>query len=378
MEQTMNKKYPKGLMTHPSVFAVEDEYQIMMLVEKEVLTAVTVNGETYYDHVCGVRRSNTEVHRIAVPRAELDAAGCYTLEVSEIIERKPYCPDIEEPCCYEYPFYPLTKTEDIVLHHISDVHGRVEDAIASTKAADRKADVLIFNGDIPNHCGNFTEMRTLLQVASAVGEGSIPCVSARGNHDCRGCYAENYMDFLPNRHGLSYYTFRIGCIWGVVLDCGEDKVDGHAEYGPTLCCHAFRKKQTEFLRNVSGYDNPDVKYRLVVCHTPFSYTGREPFDIEIPLFTEWSTILKERVKPHLMLCGHTHSVEVCEIGGRRDHKGQPCPMIIAGIPRIFKRDPSDEPCSGHISASITLNPGSAEVVAKDNTGYVGFTATLAL
>ena len=369
---------PFGLLSHPSVFAVEEEYQILMLAEKAVLTSITVNGETYYDDVCGVRRSDTAVHRIAVPQAALDAAGGYTLEVCEAIERKPYWPNIGEPHCYKYTFTPLTKTEDIVLYHIADVHGRTDDAIASAKAAVRQPDVLVFNGDIPNHCGNFDEMRTLLLVAGAVSEGALPCVCARGNHDYRGCFAEHYIDYLPHRGGVTYYTFRLGCIWGVVLDCGEDKPDEYDVYGGTICCHSFRKKQTEFLRHVSGYDAPDVKYRLVLCHNPFTQTPQEPFNIEIPLFTEWATILKETVKPNLMLCGHTHTLEVREEGCAYDHKGQPCPIIIASNTKRFVTDTGNDQFDGHIGGTITLNPDSAAVVCNDNVGTVGFSATVPL
>ena len=369
---------PNGLLGHPSVFAVENDYQILMLTDKPVLTAIYVDGKPYYDDVCGVRRSDTAVQRITVPQAVLDAAGCYTLEVCDVIERKPYWPDIGEPQRYGYAFYPLKKTEDIVLYHIADVHGRTDDAIASAKAAVKHPDVLVFNGDIPNHCGNFDEMRTLLLVASAVSEGTLPCVCARGNHDYRGTYAEHYMEYLPNKNGISYYTFRLGCLWGVVLDCGEDKPDEYDVYRGTMCCHSFRERETEFLRNVQGFDHPDVKYRLVVCHNPFTHTPPEPFNIEIPLFTEWATILKERVKPNLMICGHTHTLEVCEEGGERDHKGQPCPIIIASNTKCFNSDSGNDHFDGHIGATITLSENTAEVVCNDNYGTVGFTATVPL
>jgi len=369
--------YPTGLLCHPSVFAVENDYQILMLTEKPILASIIVDGKTYYNDACGVRRSDTPVQRITVPQAVLDAAGSYILEVSEIIERKPYWPEIKTSEQYTYTFHPLTKTEDIVLYHIADVHGFVDYAVAAAQAAVKAPDVLVFNGDIPNHCGNLDEMQTLLRVASAIGEGTLPCVCARGNHDLRGEFAEHYVDYLPTRHGLTYFTFRLGCLWGVVLDCGEDKPDEHDVYRGIICCHTFREKQTEFLKTVSGYDDPDVKYRLVISHNPFTYTPSAPFNIEIPLFTEWATILKERVKPHLMLCGHTHTLEVAEVGGKLDNKGQPCPIIIASKPKPIHPD-KDKETYGHTVATITLRPTSADVVCNDNLGVIGFTATVPL
>lgn len=56
-------------------------------------------------------------------------------------------------------------------------------------------------------------------------------------------------DFLI-LNGDSYYTFRLGKIWGMALDCGEDKMDKDPEYGSTICCHAFRQQETAFIRQV--------------------------------------------------------------------------------------------------------------------------------
>ena len=368
---------PNGLACHPTVFAVERDYQFLMITEKPVIVSVIVDGVEYFNDACGVKRSDTKTQRISVPQAALDAAEGYTLTVSEVFDRKPYWPTIGEKQAYEYRFYPLKKTDNIRLYHIADVHGHTQDAIASATAAKEKPDVLLFNGDIPDHCGNFTEMHTLLNIASGVAKGELPCVCARGNHDFRGCYAEHYPEYIPTKNGVTYYSFRLGCLFGVVLDCGEDKVDELDVYGGTICCHRFREKQTEFLRSVTGYDAPDVKYRLVLCHNPFTHTPPEPFNIEIPLFTEWAELLKQNVKPHLMICGHTHTLEIAEVGGEKDHKGQPCPIVIASKPKRMEQD-EEQIFDGHTGAMITLCGDTATVVCNDNEGTVGLTATVPL
>ena len=50
--------------------------------------------------------------------------------------------------------------------------------------------------------------------------------------------------------GNTYYTFRIGSVWGMFLDCGEDKLDSHEEYGGTVCFHRFRERETAFIKDV--------------------------------------------------------------------------------------------------------------------------------
>ncbi|MBO5269618.1 MAG: serine/threonine protein phosphatase, partial [Clostridia bacterium] len=78
------------------------------------------------------------------------------------------------------------------------------------------------------------------RIAAGVTKGRIPVVFARGNHDTRGKYAERLANHTPTDNGRSYYSVRLGKLWMLVLDCGEDKNDDHAEYGHTMCCHAFR------------------------------------------------------------------------------------------------------------------------------------------
>ncbi len=365
---------PKYCLCHPAVFAVEDTYQFIILTERSLFVSVIINGREYASHVNGVRCSDTKTHRITVPQDVLNTAGGYTLRLCEAIDRRPYWPIIGEPQDYSYRFHPVTKTTDLRLYHISDAHGHREAATAAARLAG-KPDLLIFNGDLPNHCGDYQEIHTMLLIASDVTGGEYPCVCARGNHDLRGAYAEHLIDYVPHRHGLFYYTFRVGCLWGVVLDCGEDKPDDHVEYGGAICCHAFRAEETEFLRTVNGYDAPDVRYRLVICHTPFTYTPEAPFNIEIPTFTEWAALLRERVKPHLMLCGHLHKNVVFRPGDATDNKGQPCPVIVSCRPGTVGCADSDD---GFTGAAITLTENEAHVVCNDNHGAVALNETVAL
>ena len=52
------------------------------------------------------------------------------------------------------------------------------------------------------------------------------------------------------------------------------------------------------------------------------------FDIERDIYTEWAKLLKENVKPDIMICGHEHNIRVIEPGDKEDVIGHPCPIII--------------------------------------------------
>ena len=78
-----------------------------------------------------------------------------------------------------------------------------------------------------------------------------------------------------------------------MLDCGEDKNDGHPEYGGTVCFHNFRLAETKFLEKVaeSGEHNADgIEYKLIICHNPFTYRH------ENEIFAIEPTVLQDRRK----------------------------------------------------------------------------------
>ena len=79
----------------------------------------------------------------------------------------------------------------------------------------------------------------------------------RGNHDCRGFYAEKIGDYIPLDGENTFFKFHLGPICGVALDCGEDKEDSCAAYGHTVCCHPYREAQTDFLNRTAEFAQND-------------------------------------------------------------------------------------------------------------------------
>ncbi len=323
------------LKTAPAVFAVGNEYQIMVEVERESLMYVKVGEKTYYDESNGIMNSRAPIHRVSVPMKALDNAKEYTVFIRPIIERKPYFTETEEPIEYTYKFCPVPE-KNARAYHISDAHNRAETAIEAAKTFG-DIDFLIFNGDVIDHSGDPENFFIIYEISAALTNGSKPVVFSRGNHDLRGNFAENFAEYTPNHNKNTYYSFKLGSIWGLVLDCGEDKPDDHPEYGYTVACHVFRERQTEYIKAIienqeNEFGAKDVKTKLVIAHNPFTRNYPEPFNIEHDLFREWARLLKEEVKPDLMLCGHKHECVVHHVGGENDYLGQPCPVVIGAEP----------------------------------------------
>ena len=380
MKQTEN--LPKYMHCLPTVMAAGKSYFIFVPFDDEVIMWVTVKDKTYYDDCNGIFRSNTRMHKVELPYEVLDEAKEYTVHYIKMIDRRPYCPISEEERSITLPFRPVPTDGEIKIYHIADAHNMVEEPISAGSYFGDKIDLLVLNGDIPNHSGDIENFNAIYEIAAAITKGACPVVFARGNHDTRGIHAEDMPNFIPTINGKTYYTFRVGSIWGLILDCGEDKVDGHPEYGVTVCFHQFRLAETEFIKNViknakDEYEAEGVKHRLVVCHLVFTNTYDPPFDIEQDIYGEWARLLREHIKPDLMLCGHEHHTGIYHKGCERDKKGQACPVIIGSRPRFA--NPEKGRPAGFDGCALTLNEDkTATVVFNSHEGNIIKTEVLNL
>ncbi len=360
----------------PSVFAVGDEYQIFIPFIKPAVVWAEIGSNTYYDDSNGILCSNCHVHRIHVPMSVLDEAKEYTVYYRVMTDRKPYFPESEDVRSLTVSFRPVHK-DCVKIYLLSDAHNLEKEPIAAGRYFGDEIDLLILNGDIPNHSGDVQNFNSIYRIAAGITNGECPCVFARGNHDTRGIHAEEFGKYTPTWNGKTYYTFKVGSLWGMVLDCGEDKPDDHPEYGNTICFHHFRLQETEFIKqvianNANEYNADNIKNKIVICHIPFTYIHKPPFDIEQELYAQWACLLKEHIKPQLMLFGHNHCCRICPVGDEFDHLGQPCAAIIAGKPQ------KSQDCDEHLysGAALTLYDDHADVVFNRSDAVILDTDTV--
>lgn len=314
------------LLADPSVFAVEDRYQICVIVASECTMWVQVGDRKYYDHSNGILRSGKYLHKVELPMQKLDSEKKYTIYLRPIIERKPYFTETKEPVSAEYTFSPIHKKEKYNIISIADAHNLVDAPVQAGSYYGDNLDMLVLCGDVPNHAGEVEYFKAIYKIAGGITGGRVPCVYARGNHDMRGIYGEQLTDYSPSNNGASYYTFKMGEIWGIVMDCAEDKPDTNPEYGFTICCEEFREEETEFLlKEIEKGEWKNYPIRLIVTHHPFSHRIRPPFDIEQERYALWSRELK-CIDPTLMISGHLHECFFEQPGQEHDTFGFPCPV----------------------------------------------------
>ena len=319
----------------PIVFAVKNEYQIMMYVQEPSLMWVQVGNQTFYDESNGILRSDTAIHRVHVPMDLLDTEKEYRVFLRKVIDRKPYFPEFEDVVEHSYTFQPVPTEGKVRGYHVSDSHNRIEGPAVAAECFGN-IDFLVLNGDLADHTHSVENCMVFYKIASKITKGNIPTVFSRGNHDTRGLMAERFCEYTPTDNGNTYYTFRIGCVWGMVLDCGEDKEDTHEEYGGTVCFHQFRERETSFIKDVIArakeeYQAEGVKYRLIIAHNPFTVIHQKPFDIEQDLFREWIQLIGDHIAPHALLGGHMHCLKVIRPGDELDHFGQSFPTVVGSV-----------------------------------------------
>ncbi|MBR3553449.1 MAG: metallophosphoesterase [Clostridia bacterium] len=314
----------------PVVYAVGTDYQIFFAVRRSAYAWIKIGDRVFDDTVCGNMRSMPGMRHITVPQAVLDAAGGYTLCLQRIRERKSYWTQTLDTQETRYRFFPVPASGAARCYMVGDAHGDADRTLAAAKAYG-DFDFLIVNGDM-NESVNTSRFELAHNVAAELCRGERPVVYARGNHENRGAATELLPQYIPLRNGRTYYTFRLGGLWGIVLDCGEDKEDDHPEYGGYARFHAYRQEETAYLRRVlrqkaHEFDAPGVTRRIVVVHTQFPRRQDPEFDTERSLYQTWCDLL-EKMRVDVMLTAHMHSYQVLRPGDPDLRLQISCPLVI--------------------------------------------------
>lgn len=352
------------MKTTPAVFAVGNEYQIMVPVQEDCLMWVKIGDRVFADHAAGLMRSMVHVHRMTVPMALLDAAGEYTVCTKKMIERKAYFPETGEVQEEKFSFR-SANGENLKCYHISDAHNAIDLPIKAAKTFEKeygKLDFLVMNGDIVNYSLSPEKFEYAYQIIQGITGGEIPVIFSRGNHDLRGQWAEKQADFYANRGGNFYYTVRLGDLWAIVLDCGEDKADDSEVYGGTVCCRAYREAQIDFIRDVIAraekeYLAEGVSHRVVIVHQPFTHLSEEDiFNIEKDIYQVWNDLIREHIKPEFMMVGHMHRISILN-AGEEEFLPHPCPIVLGCD--------IDKPAGFFVGAGYLFEKDSVRVVFND-------------
>ncbi len=342
----------------PVVCAAGEQYVICVPTSVPALLRVDVGGEAFFCDDNGVRVTHALMQHFTVPMRLLDEAGAYTVSFARAGKREPYHPQHGEERRVRFAFRPVPGTRPVRVALLSDVHGRGEEAVLAARFFDGAPDLLILGGDISSSSMNERDVMLPFSIAFSLTKGETPVILCRGNHDLRGTLAPRLSELYPTDEGRMYYTVRFAGFDVLVLDCGEDKNDGHSEYGGTAAFHPYRLRQTAFLRALAEDRSlaSDGKTHIVLSHIPFPHLdGDKQFAIEADVYREWCACINRFFAPQLALFGHVHHSAVYERGDPYNTFDLHCPIVVGGVPAE----------KNYTGVFITLRQGGAEICFSD-------------
>ncbi len=324
------------LIYDPSVFVMGEDYQIIFMTRTAGIAWLEIGGERYSNEEGGILPYDT-VHKICVPGEQLNSAGAYTLVFVEYADKKPYSPEGVERVRKTYVFRPADG-DNFRMIQFADTHGLIGTPLELYREVG-ECDIILLNGDINIYSDTVERFYNALELAGKCGRGERPVIFSRGNHDTRGAAAHLQKRYTPTairggRHE-TFYSFRQGSLWGLVLDCGEDKCDAHEEYGGTVSFDTFRRRETEYLEWIvenaeREYAAEGIKHRIAFCHIPFVEHFKDPFNIAEDIYERWISLLGE-MGIDLMLCGHRHKAYFLK-PGTPECRFAKFPTAVSSIP----------------------------------------------
>lgn len=352
----------------PTVFVVGHDYQIVFLTTTMGIGWIEIDGERFTDEECGLLMYDT-VHKIPVPGKRLNAAGEYTVVFVEYLDKKPYYPKGEEKVRRTYSFHPLTG-DSFRLFQFADTHAQIDKPLETYRACGGECDILLLNGDINEWSDKVEHFYTSYALSASAVHGERPVIGSRGNHDTRGHMATLLPSYFPTafRDGRreTFYSFRQGPLWGLVLDCGEDKYDHNVEYGGTIFFESFRRRETAYLESLiadreNEYAADGVRYRIAFCHVPITEKFEHPFDVASETYEYWTKLLNE-MGIDMLVCGHMHRAYriLPHTEGKCDAD---FPTVVMGIPSVGREDGSKYYVGGIVDAAdgvLTAHPAPDE------------------
>lgn len=355
----------------PSVCVVGDEYEIIVTTEKNGIIGINVYGKEYYEENSGVLSSEKNYAKIRVPQNALHTAKHYCVTFREAINRKGYFSEIGEVQFEKIIFKPFLKKADIHVYHVADVHFNYEVAAQAATYFGEDTDLYIFNGDL----GEVETVDGYMEALKFVGEvtgGQVPAIFTRGNHDARGKLAEKFTEFFPSDGKKTYYKFSLGCLEGLVLDCGEDKKDDHTDYnyvnphvynGVNIFAD-YRRRELEWLKTIDLSDDK-IKFTVNhICPVMASSKKGDCFDIERECYGLWNVEL-ERMGVDFMVCGHYHNAWILDKNHEKNIIPHNYPVIIGS--KLYKERYTGGKASVEkfYGAAITINSDKIDVAFTD-------------
>ena len=270
-----------------------------------------------------------KVHRITIKNLKPGRKYNYQVFVKPLKQYYAYHVDYSQTLSSEKIFFNTLSpdVEKVSFFVFNDIHEQSDLIPDFFKKNPLAFDYIFINGDYFNHIDSKDQIiEQMLKPLDRVLKGSRPFYLVRGNHETRGIAAPKLKKFINRKGDKFYYAFSHGPVRFVVLDAGEDKKDGHNEYGGLVNFKEYRLKQLKwFISETRSKEFRQARYRIVLTHIP-PFVDREK-DRDHGYFimhTKFAPVF-EKTGVDLVLAGHTHKMAVFN-----SNENHAYPVVVGG------------------------------------------------
>lgn len=276
----------------------------------------------------GMMNINSKINTVTLTNLKPNTTYYYKVFSKQVLDFQPYKITFGDIINSEtYHFKTLDpKATEVSWLVLNDIHDRPESFGELIQLNQNKPyDFVFLNGDMFNYQTDENQIINHLLHPCGVFSTEKPFMFVRGNHETRGKYSRNLLDYYYNFDKKEYYTFKMGPVFTIVLDTGEDKKDSHPVYGGTVNYDSYREEQAVWLeKQMKSKAFKNAPFRVVMMHIPHYHSDEEHGTTECRrLFGS----LFEKYKIDLFVAGHTHEYGMFE--PNKDHSYH---FVIGGGP----------------------------------------------
>jgi len=328
----------------------------------EVLDNNQAIVETIYQVEDGMRNANTDLFKFRVKRngpsltyrvaaKEITRFEAYKIEYGQAIKSKEITANLAS-----------SNQDSVHALILNDIHeNRNSYGVLYKKSGLPKKDLVFLNGDSFHYVNNQKDLTDkLLKPVSAEFAGQTPMVMVRGNHETRGAFARSYKPYFDYPEGKFYHAFKMGPVYWVVLDSGEDKPDSHEVYAGTVDYDGYRLEQKAWLEGVlKSKERKSARHTIVVTHIPFHHSDEwHGTKHNKECFHE----VLQKNKVDAVISGHTHRHGFHEPNNEHNYY-----VIIGGGPKEGERTFIDVSAEGR-KLEVSLVKETGEVLGTFGKG----------
>lgn len=281
----------------------------------------------------GMMNTNSRINTVTLTNLKPNTNYFYKVVSKQIVDFRPYKITFGDTINSEtYPFKTLNpKEKEVSWLVLNDIHDRPESFKELIELNQNKPyDFVFLNGDMFDYQTDENQIINHLLNPCSLFSTEKPFMFVRGNHETRGKYSRNLLDYYYNYDKKEYYSFKMGPVFTIVLDTGEDKKDSHPVYGGTVNYDSYREEQAIWLeKQMKSKAFKNAPFRVVMMHIPHYHSDEEHGTTECRRL--FGTLF-EKYKIDLFIAGHTHEYGIFEPSKEHSYH-----FVIGGGPETGTR-----------------------------------------